>query len=357
MLESLIRQLSALEALTDLQVVQAIEQLIDERVPTGLKADFLGSLARKGETDAEITAFARELRARAVLPQIDGALRAGGLLDVVGTGGDRVGTFNISTTAALVAAAAGVLVAKHGNRASTSSTGSADVLETLGVPCDLGPEEAVRSLQEHGFAFFFAPKYHPAFRHIGPARKLCAERGQSTIFNILGPLLNPACPSAMLVGVPRPELCQSLASVLQQLGVGRAMVVCGTAHDANGAVKHLDELSPVGPTTLSEFYQEHGLSTSTLLPESFPVQAATLRDLLGGDREVNADIIRRILRGEERGPKRDAVLLNAAAALWVAGRVRSLADGWDLARETIDSGRASDKLEQLRRTRPLAASA
>lgn len=343
----LIKQLVALEALTDSQICQAIDQLVDESVPVTLKAEFLGSLARKGETGAEIGVFARELRARAILPQINGTLRSREILDVVGTGGDRLGTFNISTTAALVATAAGVVVAKHGNRASTSSTGSADVLEALGIPCDLGPEEAVQSLEEHGFAFLFAPKYHPAFRHIVPARKLCAERGQSTIFNILGPLLNPARPSAMLVGVPRPELCEPLAGVLQQLGVRRAMVVCGKAIDDSGAVRYLDELSPLDETTIAEFYQENALASSTLRPESFPVQAANLRDLLGGDRETNAVLISRILQGKDRGPKRDAVLLNAAAALFVAGTSRSLAEGWDLAGQVIDSGRAARKLEEL----------
>src|SRR5262249_40421149 len=156
-------------------------------------------LARRGETPQEIAAFARALRAKSIQPRLEGLNHTGEILDVVGTGGDRLGTFNISTAVALLAAAAGVMVAKHGNRASTSQSGSADVLQALGVPYDLGPEEAVRSLREHGFAFFFAQNYHPAFRHIMPARKLCAERGQATIFNFLGPLLNPACPSAMLV--------------------------------------------------------------------------------------------------------------------------------------------------------------
>jgi len=162
-------------------VRQAVEQLVAEAVPVAVKADFLTQLARKGESTEEIAAFARELRARSIQPVLDGESRAGEILDVVGTGGDRLSTFNISTTVALIAAAAGVVVAKHGNRASTSPVGSADVMEALGIPFDLGPEEAARSLREHGFAFFFAPKYHPAFRHIIPARKLCAERGQTTI--------------------------------------------------------------------------------------------------------------------------------------------------------------------------------
>ncbi len=347
MLDQLIRQLAASEPLTEAQVAAAVGQLVDDAVSVESKADFLSQLARKGETAEEITAFARELRARAVQPVLDGRLRAQEILDVVGTGGDRLSTFNISTTVALIAAAAGVRVAKHGNRASTSLIGSADVIEALGIPFDLGPEEAVRSLERHGFAFFFAPKYHPAFRHIIPARKLCAERGQSTIFNFLGPLLNPARPSAALIGVPRPDLCEPLARVLQALGVRRAMVVCGAVRDESGAVRHLDELSPLGPSTVAEFYQEHALTGSTLSPELFPVQPATLADLRGGGREVNAGIIRAILSGQERGPKRDAVLLNAAAALFVAGRARNLNEGWGQAATVLDSGEALRKLHAL----------
>jgi anthranilate phosphoribosyltransferase len=348
-LEEFTRQLAASCSLTDEQVRLAVELLVDEGVLAATKAEFLTHLARKGETTEEITAFVHELRARSVQPALDDDLRAAEILDVVGTGGDRLSTFNISTTVALVAAAAGVRVAKHGNRASTSPTGSADVMEALGIPFDLGPEEAVRSLREHGFAFFFAPKYHPAFRHIIPARKLCAERGQSTIFNFLGPLLNPARPGAALIGVPRPDLCEPLARVLQTVGVRRAMVVCGAVPGEDGAVRFLDELSPLGPTTIAEFYQERALTCAELRPEAFPLQPATLADLRGGDREVNAMIIRRVLQGQERGPKRDAVLLNAAAALFVAGRARTMADGWDLAAETIDSGKAAAKLAELQK--------
>jgi anthranilate phosphoribosyltransferase len=350
-LEDFTRQLAASRSLTDEQVRVAVELLIGEAVPVTIKADFLTHLARKGETIAEITAFVRELRARSVEPELDVEMRSAEILDVVGTGGDRLSTFNISTTVALLAAAAGVRVAKHGNRASTSPIGSADVMEALGIPFDLGPEEAARSLHEHGFAFFFAPKYHPAFRHIIPARRLCAERGQSTIFNFLGPLLNPAQPTAALIGVPRPDLCEPLARVLQTLGMRRAMVVCGTVPHDGGESRYLDELSPLGPTTIAEFYQERALASSVLPPESFPVQPAVLADLRGGDREVNAAIIRRILHGEERGPKRDAVLLNGAAALFVAGRTRTMAEGWDLAAETIDSGKAGAKLAKLQKTR------
>jgi anthranilate phosphoribosyltransferase len=342
-LEKLIQNLAAAQPLDDGQIRVAVEQLAAEKVAANLKADFLTALAKKGETPAEITAFARALREKSIVPPLDAEIRAREILDVVGTGGDRLGTINLSTTAALICAAAGVTVAKHGNRAVTSQAGSADVLEALGIRIDLTPDEAARSLREQNFAFFFAPNYHPAFKNISPARKICADRGQRTIFNLLGPLLNPARPSAMLMGVPRPELCEPLAQVLQSLGVRRAMVVCGKV----SAASFLDELSMLGENTIAEFYQERGFTVSTASPEQFPLQSATLADLLGGDKNVNAKIVREILSGQERGPKRDAVLLNAAAALFVAGKTKSQAEGWDLAGETIDSGRASAKLAEL----------
>ncbi len=348
MLTQLITQLAEGGELTAEQIAAAVAALAREDIPAALKADFLEALSRKGETPDEIAAFVRELRARAVRPAL-GDLREREILDVVGTGGDRLSTFNISTAAALVAAAAGARVAKHGNRASTSPIGSADVMEALGLPFELGPEEAVTALRRDDFAFFYAPQYHPAFRHIIPARKLCAARGRTTIFNFLGPLLNPANPSAMLIGVAQPGLCEPLARVLQTIGVRRAMVVCGLVPH-HGEARYLDELSPLGESTIAEFYQDRALTVSRLDPGLFPVQSMTLADLRGGDREVNANIIRGILSGVERGPKRDAVLLNSAAALFVAGQTRSLLEGWERAAEVIDSGRAWRKLEALRRS-------
>ncbi|HEX3890684.1 MAG TPA: anthranilate phosphoribosyltransferase [Verrucomicrobiae bacterium] len=345
MLEQLTKQLAAARHLLDEEIRQAVELLADEKILAELKADFLAALAQKGETPKEIAAFARALRDKSISPPLAAEIRSREILDVVGTGGDRLGTFNISTAAALICAAAGVTVAKHGNRAVTSQAGSADVLEALGVRINLTPEEAARSLLERNFAFFFAPDYHPAFKHISPARKICAERGQRTIFNLLGPLLNPARPSALLMGVPRPELCEPLACVLQSLGVRRAMVVCGKV----SGVGFLDELSPLGENTIAEFYHERGFTVSTTLPEQLHLQRATLADLLGSDKIANAKIIRDIFSGHERGPKRDAVLLNAAAALFIAGKVKSLAEGWDLAGETIDGGGASAKLTELAR--------
>ncbi|HTG44371.1 MAG TPA: anthranilate phosphoribosyltransferase [Verrucomicrobiae bacterium] len=347
MLNGLTKQLRAKSDLTPEQINSAVEALIQEGIAAEVKADFLSALARKGETTEEITAFALELRAKSVRPVLAAETHAGEILDVCGTGGDRLKTFNISTTVALLVSAAGVTVAKHGNRAVTSDAGSADVLEALGIAIDLSPEQAGQWLQQHRFAFFFAPKYHPAFKHIAPARKLCAERQERTIFNFLGPLLNPARPTAQLVGVPRPDLCHLLASVLQALGVRRAMVVSGGIKDRPEVF--LDELSSLGPTTVSEFYQDRAFASSTLDSQNYPVKPAKLEDLAGGDRAANAEMTRRILRGQDRGRKREAVLLNAAAALFVAGHARSLVEGWESAAETIDSGKAADKLTELER--------
>lgn len=360
-LDQLTLQLAASQTLSELQVRDAVESLVNEAVPAAAKAEFLSQLARKGETIEEIVAFTGALREKSIVPPIDPAWReAREILDVCGTGGDHLGTFNISTTVALVCAAAGVAVAKHGNRAITSQSGSADVLQALGVRIDLSPADAAQSLRERNFAFFFAPNFHPAFKHIAPARKLCAERGQRTIFNFLGPLLNPARPTAQLLGLPRPELCEPIARVLQALGGRRGMVVSGrveskvqsppagteSANRQSGRAQ-LDELSTLGPTTVAEFYQERGFTCSVLDANQFPLQPAALEDLRGGDKQVNAEIIRRILRGDERGAKRDAVLLNAGAALFVAGQVRSMGEGWNLAAEVIEDGRAFAKLLEL----------
>jgi anthranilate phosphoribosyltransferase len=341
-LEQLTQQLAAGNPLTADQARAAANELVTEAVSAECKADFLAALARKGETVEEITALAHALGGRSIRPPLDAQTREVEILDVCGTGGDRLNTFNISTTVAIVASAAGVVVAKHGNRAITSQAGSADVLEALGIRIELEPDEAAKWLREHRFAFFFAPKYHPAFKHIAAARKLCAQRGQRTVFNFLGPLLNPVRPSAQLVGVPRAELCEPIARVLQALGVRRGMVVSGRVGDAS-----LDELSTLGENSIAEFYQDRGFSVSTSSPADFPLQPASLASLVGGDREVNAGIVRELLSGKDRGPKRDAVLLNAAAALFVAGKVKSLVSGWELAEEVIDNGRARVKLEEL----------
>lgn len=351
-LERLIRQVNEGGVLTREEVRGAVECLVDERVAVETKAEFLTALARRGETPEEIAAFAEELRSRAVAPPLDPGWRSGRvILDVVGTGGDRAGTFNISTTVALICAAAGVAVAKHGNRAVTSRAGSADVLEALGIPVQTTPEQAAQNLQRHGFAFFFAPLYHPAFRHIAPARKLCAERGQRTLFNYLGPLLNPVRPDAQLMGVARPELCGPMAGVLRSLGIRRGAVVCGEL-PGSGAEPRIwvDELSPAGPTTVAVF-GTGGAEPPTVWPRPARARwAAALADLQGGDAAANAAMIEALFHGEDRGPRREAVLYNAAVALWVAGAAESVEQGWLLAEQVLDDGRAARKLEEVRRS-------
>ena len=352
MLEDLTLQLQSSISLKIEQVDFAVEQLVNEHLLPEPKAAFLTALAEKAETVEEIAGFVRALRARSIPAPLDANLRSQTILDVCGTGGDRLNTFNISTTVALLAAAAGVTVAKHGNRAVTSQAGSADVLEALGIRIDLSPEDAVKSLHEHQFAFFFAPAYHPAFKHIRSARQICAQRGQRTIFNFLGPLLNPALPTVQLVGVPRPELCVPIAQVLQALGTRRAMVVCGEVEveapttAAGKGVLYLDELSTLGQSTVAEFYQDKGFAVSALRPDP-GLLPARLADLKGADASANAGIVLAILRGEERGPKREAVLLNAGAALFVAGKTRTMNEGLALALEMIESGRGLKKLQAL----------
>jgi len=345
-LSSLTEQLKSRQPLSADHVSAAIQGLTAEIVAPEAKAEFLTALAHKGETVEEIAVFARELRELSLSPLLDPALRAGEILDVCGTGGDKLNTFNISTSVAILVAAAGVPMAKHGNRAITSKSGSADVLEALGIPVDNTPEQAAALLKEHNFAFFLATRFHPAFKHIGPARKLCAAAGQRTIFNFLGPLMNPARPTAQLIGVPNPALTEPMARVLQSLGIRRGMVVSGHAEGA-----HLDELSTIGDNQVAEFYQDRGFHASTWKADFLPLQPATLADLAGGDAQVNAVIVRQVLSGQERGPKRDAVQLNAAAALLVANKVKSLIEGWELAAATIDSGKAAAKIKDLASTR------
>ncbi|MCS7090169.1 MAG: anthranilate phosphoribosyltransferase [Verrucomicrobiota bacterium] len=349
-LQKLIRQVQSAQDLDRDQVREAVLALVAEDVPVSVKADFLSALAHKGESAAEIAAFAEELRARAIPPPLDPQWRRDRvILDVVGTGGDRAGTFNISTTAALICAAAGVCVAKHGNRAVTSRSGSADVLEALGIPVQAEPEMAARMLQRCGFAFFFAPVYHPVFRQIAPARRLCAERGDRTVFNFLGPLLNPVRPDAQLMGVPRSELCSPMAAVLVELGVRRGMVVCGQVTDEVGTgTVSVDELLPWGRTVAVAFgLDEPGVVKPEIVPPR-PVRAAPLEAIRGADANANAALIEAIFQGRERGPCREAALYNAAAALWVAGVANSMEHGWSLAERVLEEGLAARKLAELR---------
>ena len=345
MLAPYIETLSQFKDLEPSDIRCVVGALISDTVQPEVKADFLGALNAKGESPAEIAEFARVLREHSLELPVEAGLRREVILDVCGTGGDQLGTFNISTTAALVCAAAGVHVAKHGNRAITSQAGSADVLEALGISIELEPQKAADMLREEGFVFLFAPKYHPAFRHLASARKLCAARGHRTLFNFLGPLLNPARPSAQLVGVSRPELVVTLADTLGKMGVYRGLVVSGSVPGGRA----LDEFSTLGNNQIAEFLQGQALISYDWSPNDLPLNPATLEDLNGGTREENAMLIERLFAGEDTGPKRDAVLLNAGAALMVAGRATSIAEGWDLALETLVSGKACAKLAALRR--------
>ena len=349
MLEILTRQLADNQSLADSDVARAVEALTRREVAPEIKAEFLTALARKGEVVSEIAAFARELRAMSIAPPLDAETRSRQILDVCGTGGDRLNTFNISTTVAVMLSAAGVTVAKHGNRAVTSQAGSADVLEALGIRIDLEPEEAARGLREHQFAFFFAPKYHPAFREIAPARKLCAARGQRTIFNFLGPLLNPARPAAQLIGVPRPELCQPIAA-------GPAIAGGAPGHGGVGRRSRRRRDRSFGRAFHAGRQLHRGVLSGARVLCFDAVAAGFSRATggvggLGGRRPggERAKSCGDCCAGQDRGPKRDAVLLNCAAALFVAEKAASLTEGWELAAELVDSGRAMGKLEELAR--------
>jgi anthranilate phosphoribosyltransferase len=293
---------------------------------------YLMGLRMKGETEAEILGSARAMRANAVRVPT----RAGGdLLDTCGTGGDKSGTFNISTTVAFVAAGAGVRIAKHGNRASTSQCGSADVLAELGVNLDLTPEQVGQCVDEIGIGFLFAPRLHPAMKHaIGPRRQIPIR----TIFNILGPLTNPAGAQRQLMGVFTPDLTEFLANVLGELGSKSAIVVCGYGN--------LDELTTTGPNRLSH-YANGTVRSYDLDPLDYDLRPAHISELLGGDAATNAHILRGILSGEVDAAKRDVVLLNAGAALVAADRAADIQDGMALAADIIASGAALAKLDAL----------
>jgi anthranilate phosphoribosyltransferase len=303
-------------------------------------AAFLVALHMKGETVEEIVGFAEAIRAAAtVLPLTNSSVDVTGtgrdaLVDTCGTGGDASGTFNISTATAFVVAGAGVRVAKHGNRSVTSKCGSADVIEALGVKIDLPPTRLAACLAEVGIAFLFAPAMHSAMKHVQTARR---ELRLRTVFNLLGPLTNPANASAQVVGVYSVDLVEKLAEALSLLGLRRAMVV----HGLDG----LDEITITGPTRIAEV-NNGTVRTYEVTPEEFGMKRSSLEDLSGGDAAVNAAIIRELFSGKH-SPKRDVVLLNAAAAFVVAGKAEHLTQAVPLAMKSMDSGSAARKLAEL----------
>ncbi len=308
------------------------EIMSGETSPTQ-NAAFLAALSTKStkaETIDEIAGCAAAMRDHALKVPHDMDV-----LEIVGTGGDNAHSFNISTTSALVIAASGVKVAKHGNRAASSLCGTADCLEALGVNLDLSPEKCVELLKKIGICFFFAQKYHTSMKYVGPIRK---ELGIRTVFNILGPLTNPASPNMQLLGVYDASLVEPLARVLTSLGVKSGMVVYGT--------DKLDEISASAPTLVCEF-RDGNYKTYTITPEQFGFTSCKKEDLVGGTPAENAAITLGILKGEDKGPKRNAVLLNAGAALYIAGKADSLENGIKLAGELIDNGAALAKLEEF----------
>jgi anthranilate phosphoribosyltransferase len=326
----LLEQLRRREDLTGAQAAEVMGAIMDGAILPTQIAGLLMALAVKGERSSELVGFAQAMRERA-LPM---PIAVPDAFDTCGTGGDGAGTFNVSTAAAIVVAGAGVRVAKHGNRAVSSKSGSADVFEALGVRLDV-PAERVAEALEAGLAFFFAPAWHPSMRHAGPTRR---ELGVRTAFNLLGPLTNPAGARRQLVGVSRPEHTELVAQALLALGTERAWVV----HGEGG----LDELSTLGRTKVVEV-TNGTLETFYVHPSDVSLNQASFEDLSGGAAADNATLVERLLAGET-GPRRDVVILNAGAALLVAGRASSLREGVALADDSLESGRARLALEQLR---------
>ncbi len=330
MIREAIIKLSQKQDLTYEEAEQVMNEIMEGEATDVQKSSYLTALSMKGETIDEITASAAGMRAHCIklLHNMD-------VLEIVGTGGDGANSFNISTTSAMVIAAAGVPVAKHGNRAASSKSGAADVLEALGVKIDLPPERSAELLKEIQICFLFAQNYHIAMKYVAPIRK---ELGIRTVFNILGPLSNPAGANMELMGVYEQELVEPLAQVMAKLGVVRGMVVYGQ--------DKLDEISMSAPTSVCEI-RDGWFQSYEITPEQFGYTRCSKEELVGGTPEENAEITKAILRGEERGGKRCAVCLNAGAAIYIAGKAQSMEEGVRMAEQIIDDGRALKKLEQF----------
>ena len=316
--------------LTEEETIAVMNQIMTGEATPLQIASFLTALRMKGETVQEITGAARVMREKAHRVKVS----ADCVIDTCGTGGDQKGSFNISTTSAFVVAGAGITVAKHGNRSVSSRSGSADVLSALGVKIDVPKEKVEECLEKIGIGFLFAPLLHEAMKYAVQPRR---EIGIRTVFNLLGPLTNPAFATHQLIGIYDGNLTELIAKVLKNLGTLRAMVVHG--------LEGLDEISLYGPTKVSEL-RDGQVTTTTLLPEELGLKRCRLEELYGGSPEECAAILRGILRGE-KGPKRDVALINSGAALYVCGAADSIAAGMRLAAESIDSGKAESELELL----------
>lgn len=328
MIREAIIKLAGKEDLTYSEAEAVMNEIMEGKASDVQMSAYLTALSLKGETIDEITASAAGMRAHCIklLHDMD-------VLEIVGTGGDGANSFNISTTSALVIAAAGVPVAKHGNRAASSKSGAADVLEALGVKITLPPEKSAELLKKINICFLFAQNYHIAMKYVAPIRK---ELGIRTVFNILGPLSNPAGANMELMGVYEESLVEPLAQVMAKLGVVRGMVVYGQ--------DKLDEISMCAPTSICEI-KDGWFQSYTITPEQFGYERCDKSELVGGTPEENAAITRAILDGSERGPKRQAVCLNAGAALYITGKAANMAEGVRMAETLIDSGAASQKLQ------------
>lgn len=340
-LAPLTARLQARQDLAPAEVAAAAVALASPEVPADAKASFLTALADKGETTGEVAAFAQAFRGMAVNPGVEAwAPRA---IDVVGTGGDHAGGFNISSLVVLTLASAGVPVMKHGNRGITSKCGSADLLAGLGVNLQAPPEVLRRALGELGFVFFFAPAYHPAFKHIAPVRKQLAEQGRRTVFNILGPLINPGRPAHALLGAFSPAWVPRLAGALGELGVEAGL----TAHGVIAPGKGIDELTTA---TVNEVRGTGRLAavSGQWRAADFGLRESPFSDLVGGDLATNLAIVESILAGRGPAGLTDTIVLNAAAGLWITGRVPTVRDGLCLAREQLLGGAVRAKIAATR---------
>ncbi len=347
-MNDLITKLRSGENLTPVEVEAAAAGLLDAEADAEMRKSLLRSLAAKGETPEEIAGLATAFLARAVDPQLSSGDLPKPLLDVCGTGGDKLNLFNVSTTCTFVLAAAGMGGVKHGNKGITSKSGGADVLQALGVPIDLAPEEFSRSVRDTGMGFLFAPLYHPAFKAVAPLRKELAQEGVRTVFNLLGPLLNPVRPDYQVIGVFSPDLPPIFAEILRQLGRKCAWTVNGQA----GGGTTMDEFSTLGPNLVVETREGEVLPPRTVDPKDLGFTAPSLESLQGDDAEVNAKILQGILEGRDRGPRRDLVLLNSAAGLAVTGMAADLPSGIARAADLIDSGAAEAKLREVQEWQP-----
>lgn len=329
MIKEAIKQICLKQDLTKQEAYECMNEIMSGVATDVQMASYLTALALKGETIDEITGSAQGMREHCIK-----LLNDQDVLEIVGTGGDGSNSFNISTTSSLVIASGGVKVAKHGNRAASSKSGAADCLEALGVNIGVDPEKSAALLDKINICFLFAQNYHIAMKYVAPIRR---ELGIRTVFNILGPLTNPAGASMQVMGVYDEDLVEPLARVLSNLGVKRAMVVYGQ--------DGLDEISLSAPTTVCEVM--HGTYKQyEIKPEDFGLSRCKKEDLVGGSPDVNADITREVLNGE-KGPHRDIVLMNAGAGLYIAGKTKSMKEGIELARQLIDEGKAKEKLEDF----------